>query len=299
MNAITPNFDASAIGDDVDTYLATEESKFDDIIPGAEKRVVWADGKGEKTRFALLYVHGFSATSEEIRPVPDNVAKSLNANLVYTRLQGHGRGNEAMAESTAEGWLSDMQEALAIADRVGEKTVVMSTSTGGTLSAWASLQPDLSEKIAAQIFVAPNFKIKNPLAIILTWPGVRFWGPILAGKYRSFEVRNENHGKYWATNYPTVSTVPLGETIAILNKHDFSNAKTPALFTYSQEDDVVCPKRTKQVSQQWGGPNKTIIQNLGPDDDEYRHVIAGDTLSPGMTNKVTQDIIEWLNTVLD
>ncbi|MDD4273595.1 MAG: hypothetical protein PHG14_07705 [Desulfobacter postgatei] len=38
-----------------------------------------------------VYIHGFSATRKETAPLSDLVAKTLNANLFYTRLSGHGR----------------------------------------------------------------------------------------------------------------------------------------------------------------------------------------------------------------
>ena len=44
-----------------------------------------------------------------------------------------------MAEATASGWMQDMAEGLAAARAVGDKVMVISTSTGGTLAAAAAL----------------------------------------------------------------------------------------------------------------------------------------------------------------
>jgi pimeloyl-ACP methyl ester carboxylesterase len=87
--------------------LAEREATFDDIVPGAEARVIWAGEPGEVTRWTVLYLHGFSASSEEIRPVPDHVAAALGANLVFNRLPGHGRTAQAMGEATAVEWIDD------------------------------------------------------------------------------------------------------------------------------------------------------------------------------------------------
>ena len=124
---------------DLDAHFARVEAAFDDITPGCEKRVQWHGEAGHVTDIALLYVHGFSATSEEVRPVPDNVAAVLGANIVYTRLEGHGRGGEALGKATVEGWRADFKEALAAARLVGRKILIMSTSTGGTLTAEAAV----------------------------------------------------------------------------------------------------------------------------------------------------------------
>lgn len=89
-------FDPAQFNNDLDRYFAQQEALFEDITSGVEKRVVWAGEPGAQTLYSVLYIQGFSATSEEIRPVPDKVAAALGANLVYTRLQGHGRFGSAM-----------------------------------------------------------------------------------------------------------------------------------------------------------------------------------------------------------
>ncbi|MCP9481854.1 lysophospholipase [Shimia sp. CNT1-13L.2] len=171
--SVVPTFDETSIGPDVDTYLASREMPFSDLTAGVQKRVVWHGAAGDVTPVSIVYVHGFSATSEEIRPVPDRVAERLGANLVYTRLQGHGRPGAALAEATAQGWMNDFAEAVEIGRRVGERVVVMATSTGGTLAAEAALQDALMEDVAGIIFVSPNFAIGDPAAAVLTMPGAR------------------------------------------------------------------------------------------------------------------------------
>lgn len=43
-----------------------------------------------KTKYAFVYLHGFSASEKEGHPVHRNIAKHFNANLYLARLQGHG-----------------------------------------------------------------------------------------------------------------------------------------------------------------------------------------------------------------
>jgi esterase/lipase len=62
---------------------------------------VWANPDKTKTPCAIVYLHGFSATRQETAPLSDLVAAQLGAYLYYTRLAGHGRGGEAMAEPYA------------------------------------------------------------------------------------------------------------------------------------------------------------------------------------------------------
>ena len=161
---IGARYDASQMDADLDAHFARVEAKYGDITPGVEKRVVWAGAAGVKTPLSILYVHGFSATSEEIRPVPDMLAEALSANLIYTRLAGHGRSGDAMAEATVADWMRDVSEGILAAKRAGERVVILSTSTGGTLVTAAATDPDLMEDVAGLIFVSPNYGLNSPLA---------------------------------------------------------------------------------------------------------------------------------------
>ncbi|TIL79433.1 MAG: alpha/beta hydrolase, partial [Mesorhizobium sp.] len=94
-------FDPSAIGDDPQAYLAREEAAVPNIRDGLEKEIIWANPMVHaKTPLAIVYIHGFSASKGEVRPLPDDVADELDANLFYTRLTGHGQDGAAMAEGS-------------------------------------------------------------------------------------------------------------------------------------------------------------------------------------------------------
>ncbi len=84
--------------ENLEQYLSQSESRYPDIIPGTEKALVWADAPGQQTEFAIVFLHGFSASRQEIAPIPQTLAQQLRANLFLTRFTGHGRGSEAMAE---------------------------------------------------------------------------------------------------------------------------------------------------------------------------------------------------------
>ncbi len=288
-------FGAHLTDRNIDAYFATTEARFPDLTPGIQKRVVWAGQPAAKTPLAVVYLHGFSATSQEIRPVPDRVAKALNANLIYTRLTGHGQDGAALATATAGDWINDTAEALAAGRAVGDKVIVMATSTGGTLAALVAVDPALSEDIKGIVFISPNFAIANPVARILTWPGVRWWGPIVAGASRSFEASNADHARFWTNSYPTVAVLPMAALVKYAVAQDFRATDIPALFVFSDADTVVDERKTRAVAARWGGPVTLAPQDLPPGNDPYNHVIAGDILSPGMTGPVTTVILDWVN----
>ena len=109
----TVTFDPAAIGSDPEAYLARQERSVKSVRPGQEKEIIWADpATKSKTPISIVYVHGFSASKWEVRPLPDKVAAALGANLFYTRLTGHGLRIAPMADVSVNAWVNDCAEAI-------------------------------------------------------------------------------------------------------------------------------------------------------------------------------------------
>ncbi|QFS82004.1 Thermostable monoacylglycerol lipase [Roseivivax sp. THAF40] len=289
---LSAQFDEALLSDGVDAYLEGREARVPDLREGAAKRVIWARVPEDRTEWAVVYLHGFSAGPEEIRPVPDRVAEALGANLYFARLTGHGRDGAAMAEASLPHWMGDVAEAMAIGRRIGERVLVLGTSTGGTLATLAAHDPDLSEDVAGLVLISPNYRVKSLSAMILTWPGVRYWGPLLAGAERRFSPQNADHAAHWTTAYPTTALLPMAETVKAARAVPHDRIDTPALFVFSDLDQVVDAGVTRQVASAWGGPVE--IMPVDPARTEpAAHVIAGDILSPEMTGPVVARIVDW------
>ena len=290
---LIPVFDAAALPADLDAYLAAREAVVGGVTPGAEKRIVWAGAAGVRTRWAVVYLHGFSATSEEIRPVPDLVAKGLGANLYFARFAGHGLGGERFAGPSVNDWMIDLAEALAIGQRLGERVLVIATSTGGTLAAEAAVQPDLAEQMDGIVFVSPNFGLRGGAGAVLALPYARLWAPWVAGRERCFAPENARHAMFWTTCYPTVALIPMAAVARHAAAVDYSGVTLPAQFLYSRADMDVSPAATGRVAADWGG--QVAVENIavGPGDDPYSHIIAGDTLSSSMSAPVAARVLDW------
>lgn len=286
-------FSVLGIGEDIDAWLAEREAGVPNLRPDAQKQVVWAGAAGERTPLSIVYLHGFSASLGEIRPVPDKVAEALGANLFFARLSGHGRDGAAMAEPRAGDWIADTAEALEIGRRIGERVVVIATSTGGTLAAIAASDPDLARDLAGIVLVSPNFAINNPAAGLLSLPWARSWLPMVAGRERGFEPLNDSHAAQWTTRYPTEAAVTVKTLVDHASARDWNAVEVPALFLYSEHDEVVRPDATSEVVAAWGGPVRSELRVMGPGDDPGSHVIAGDILSPGQTEETVRLILDW------
>ncbi len=281
------------VSEDVEAYVAQEEAKIRGLRPNTEKIIIWANPETkEKTPLVLVYLHGYSATRQEIAPVVDNVAQALGANVFYTRMTGHGLDGEALAKATVNDWLNDGIEAIEIGRHLGDRIVIIGSSTGGTLATWLATQEGMSD-VAALVFVSPNFRLNTWQGELLLWPWAEVFVPLIAGAERSIEPFNEQHALYWTTTYPTVAAMPIQGLIKLSRDLDLSQIKQPLFIVYSPEDQVVDPKVTQTRFAEFGSRLKKLIA-LAETQDPLNHVITGAIRSPGTTEAVVQMILEFL-----
>lgn len=289
---------APQLGTDLDAWLAGREAVFDDVIPGAEKAINWAGLPGARTELAVIYIHGFSASRREISPVPETVAAALGANYFGTRLAGHGRADSgavpgaALGNATVDDWAYDLAEAMAIGRQLGERVVLIGTSTGGSLATLAALDPAYRDDIAALITVSPNFALSDRQAWMLDLPFAPHWIPRIGGAERSFEPQSEDHARYWTERYPTSALFPMRTVQRAAASADHPAARVPMLVFYANDDRVVVPSATARVIERWGArADAHVIDNA---EDPGQHVITGDIRSPATNDFVIRTILAWL-----
>lgn len=289
----TITFDPSAIGSDPEAWIAAEEARVPGIRDGLQKEIVWAFPQSKaKTPYSIVYIHGFSASKGEVRPLPDMIASALGANLFYARLTGHGQDGAAMASASVNAWINDLAEALAIGQAIGEKVILISTSTGGGLVTWGAAQPHLFDNVSSVVLISPNYGPQDSRSFILTLPWAKQLAELLAGKERSWEPQNEAHARYWTTSYPTAALLPMAELTKLAANTIVEKATVPALFVFSDADKVVRPDITRLMEARWGGRHALLVVDRSG--DPFNHVIAGDALSPETTGMIAERILAWL-----
>jgi len=278
----------------LDSQLAAAEATVANLREGAAKEVVWAGEKGAVTDVAVVYVHGFSATKHEIRPVPDLVAKELGANIFFARLEGHGRDGAAMGEVDWTDWLADTCQALDVGRCIGKRVMVISCSTGCTLVACALARDGMGDRIAGNVFVSPNFGMASKLLnLVLGLPFASKWLPAVAGKERGFDPINDAHAKYWTTRYPSKAVFTMMDAVHAAWRTDPRQVSVPSLVLLTETDKVVSPAETRRFMAKWGGPVREEVLVMGPEDDANGHVIAGDVFAPAQTQPIRDKIYEW------
>jgi alpha-beta hydrolase superfamily lysophospholipase len=259
------------------------------IIPGTEKRIRWQDGlEDRRSRLAVVYLHGFSATRQELAPVVTEVADALGANLFETRLAGHGLAEHPLTGVVAEDWLDDAAEALAIGARIGEQIVLMGTSTGATLALAMADHPAFAP-VTILVLISPNFGPRDRNAEFLTWPGGPQLAYLVAGSTRSWEARNDLQARYWATSYPMDAAVEMMRLVKFTRDALPRRLDAALLTLYSPEDSVVDPRRIEASFEQIEAPRRQLVAISGAA-DPGQHVLAGDIMSP-QTNRQVVDLI--------
>jgi esterase/lipase len=266
----------------LEDYIKNNESTFK-IKPNNEARIVWAnDSIKQKTPYVVLYLHGFSASQEEGDPVHTDFAKSFGCNLYLARLAEHGLiSDEPMKEMTADKLWNSAVEAYAIAKKLGDKVIIMSTSTGGTLSLMLSAA---FPEIHAQLLLSPNIKIYDPNSILLNNPwGLQIANIVTGTDHIVSSNQSEIYQQYWYSKYPYNSLVELEELVETgMTKETFSKVKQPTLLLYyykneKEQDNVVSVKAMKEMFSQIATP--TNLKKELPIPNAGNHVIGGSILS--------------------
>lgn len=272
------------------TSMAPQEAPAG-LIPGTEARTVWANGEA-RTDWSVVAIHGFSASRQETAPLAEAVASLLNANLYEARLTGHGLAEHALADVRAENWLQDAADALAKGAALGDKVIVIGTSTGATLAA-AMLDHELARHIDTLVMISPNFEPRDPGARWLTRPA----GPLIArfavGDTRCWEPRDELQGRYWSTCYPIAAAVEMMRLVDRANRLLPADIPQRLLMFYAPGDSVVSPEAALAIFSATGSPQKAAIEISNPGDPSH-HVLAGEILSPDTTLPMAEAIVSFI-----
>lgn len=207
------------------------------IKPDNEARIIWKDSTKTKTPYSLVYLHGFSSSQEDGDPIHLQIARRFGMNLYLSRLADHGLiSPDPLLHFTATSAWEDAKEALAIGSLIGEKVILLSTSTGGTLSLMLCAHfPD----IAAQILLSPNIAIKDPSAWLLNnhW-GLNIAKKVLGGDFRVINDTTALYRQYWSGRYRVEALPQLEELLETTMKPSvFRRINQPSLMLYYYKDE--------------------------------------------------------------
>lgn len=265
----------------LEIYVKQKEASLKNKLkPGNEAVIVWADSIPSKTSYSIVYLHGWSASREEGAPLHLQTARKFHCNLYLPRLSHHGfKGSEGMYGLTAEKLLASAKEALAIASKMGEKVIIMATSTGASLALYLAGE---NPCVAAVIMYSPNVAIYTKAAGLLSGP----WGLELArlinGDYFEFKA-DAYRKKFWTHRYRVEALPQLqGLLDRIMVRSTFKKVTQPVFMGYfykseAEQDRIVSVKAMLQMFEQLGTPKKLKYKKAFP--NAGHHVITSHVLS--------------------
>lgn len=276
--------------DDLETYLKNKEADLN-IKPDNESRIIWNnDSVKNKTPYCLLYLHGFSASWYEGEPVHRNFANRYGMNFYAPLLAAHGIDTpEALIDMTPERLYDSAKEALVVARLLGEKVILMGTSTGGTLA--LKLAAEFPELVDGLMLLSPNIAINNPAAFLLSKPwGLQIARGVYKGNYRvSDNDTLPGECRYWNCTYRLEAIVYLQQLVdATMTKETFARVKEPVFLAYyykdeDHQDPTVKVDAMLEMYDQLGTPNSQKQKQAFP--QAGAHVI-GSQLKSGAWQEV-------------
>jgi len=288
---------------DLERQLAAEERATPGLRPECEARIAWAnDSAKAKTPYALLYLHGFSASpAGEGDPVAYNVARTFGCNLFLARMAGHGvdLGDSTMLSLTTDEYLASAERALAIAKKLGDTVVVMGTSAGGALTLWlASRHPE----IRAAVTYSPCIEIFDPNAKLLDDPwGLQLARLITGKKHNDIQNPVEAQRKYWTTHYRLEGVRMLQNFLTHgMTAETFGKVKCPVLLCYyykneDEQDKVVSVPAMLRMFDQLGTPPPLKRKENLP--STARHEMASRFLSKDV-GAVERETVRFLGEIV-
>ena len=281
--------------DDLDAYLQRSESALPNLRPGNQKEIVWHRGRrATRTAYAIVYIHGFTSSREELAPLCQSIASQLGANVFYTRLSGHGRDADAMAEPSVNDWLNDTFAAYEIGRRIGRRVVMVGNSTGALLTLWlAAVGLQQPRDLAALVLLAPNFHPDTRAARLLLAPWSRFLVRLVAGRYKCWKEIDPRQRQYWTMCYHTDSLITMMGAVKLVEQMDLSRVVTPTLMFYSPADRVVDSNLIEERFGDIGSAHKELVA-IDDCGDANNHILAGDVLSPETTDPIAQKVVEFV-----
>lgn len=271
----------------VDEFVKLKEAQFSDIKPNNQSHINWITNNQSKTSYSLVYLHGFSASPKEISPVMETVASNLNMNIYFPRLRSHGVTTDLMENLTAEQLFQGAEEAYHIGKALGEKVILVGTSTGASLALWLTARyPD----VAGLVLISPNFGIYN-------WKGILAAGPLgsclvrlVASKpYHSWIPKYPEQQNYWTTHYSINALRAMTDVVRVVEHIPIKKMKVPCLTLWTAQDQVVNIQKSISILKKMGSSTKVFEEFQTPN-----HVLAGAITSPEHVPRAVEVISKFI-----
>lgn len=290
---------------ELDALLELHEIDAAPLKEGAHARIIWHDDQRKsKTEYAIVYLHGFKSSQGEGFPVHQTIAQRFGCNLYLARLHDHGRvGGHHFKDLSPDDLLQSTIDACRIGERIGNKVIVIGTSTGGALGLWAAASPECPVDIEALVLYSPLIHLYGINSLLFENFIGRGILSLIPGKNHQLhsDPFRPQEDTIWYSSYCLNGALVLGKLIQkIMRRSTFANVTCPVFAGYyyqncEQHDRVVSTSAIKRMKKMLGTPPENIVIKNFP--NAGSHVICSSLLS-NVVQEVTEKTTLYLRHVV-
>jgi carboxylesterase len=213
-----------------------------DVLSGAEPFTA------EGGRIGILVSHGFTGTTQSMRPLGEAFAKE-GYTVSVPRLTGHGTHHEEMEGTTYQDWIASIDEAYAWLKERCDVIFMAGLSMGGTLALYiAQNHPEI------RAISLINAAVDVPsMAAVNDMQDVRFLDAI------GSDIKKAGVAELAYEMTPVASVKQLLKFMAEV-RSNLSKVSCPALIFVSREDHVVPPDNAQIIYDGISSEEKVIIE---------------------------------------
>ena len=221
---------------------------------------------GDKVARVVVYFHGLTSCPAQA----DEMAQKyfdMGYNVLLPRMYGHGEADVltySLANMTAEDLVDLGNEAVDIAQGLGDEVIVTGLSAGGTIAAWvAQYRADVDKSIAVSPFfgpyVVPTWATHAATNLLLTLPNMMVW-------WNPLETERPPEMAYAYARYATHA---LGEVMRLGRIVDASARTTPPAaqglgMLLNEADVAVSNALAEQVIDSWRSHDREVTVEVLP-----------------------------------
>jgi pimeloyl-ACP methyl ester carboxylesterase len=278
------------------------EDSYPDLRQEARAHIVWHPHHQYRAApFALVYLHGFTASLGEGEPVHRTLAHRFGMNLYLARLAGHGRGPDGFHRIKAQHFVESAAYALAVGRAIGKRVILMGTSTGAALALHLAAHLPF---ISGLILYSPLIRFYRSMVSVLGRPSVQFLTKLILGKDY---ITNKNNleppmNRVWDPKYRLEGLTALVSLIRrTMRPNTFQRIHQPAFLGYyykneEEQDTTVSVKAMLEMFDQLA-TDPTLKRKCSFSKAEA-HVI-GSSLTSKSIRHVLDETDQFIHDMLD
>lgn len=297
--------------EELEAWINDREACKQPLRPDNHARIIWHGERKRPTPYAMVYLHGFTASQGEGDPLHRKLAERFGCNLFLPRLAGHGRHGSDFADLSPQTYLNSAAEAVAIAERLGRRVIVLGTSAGAmlamVLSAWYTGGDTGLARPFAMLTYSPLIDFHDRRAAWLTNPVFKSSMRLLTRLSKRFQFRSNKPAhsvadRYWYPDYHIQGLIALSDLVHhTMHPETFRRITHPFFLGYyyksrKVQDPVASVPAMLHMYEQLGTPSQLKRKVAFP--EAGGHVISSKYLNSGY-NRVIRQSGDFLSEMME